>query len=170
MNNIVDIYSNQKNSKSVLTVSDISTRKYDKIHKEMFNRALSKYMSTYNLSIDDYKVIELYSSYYDSPSKVQLVDKTPPYKRQLIDLTPYWESTVFTNRYSYKNVDEYNIQNVVVIYKDYVNGIARLQDKLTNKIYTIKLTDLPNNIEVSDKIENYKTNFAYKYNHKIFGI
>lgn len=170
-----EIYSNQLYSKQPLTITDVVTRRYDEVHKQMFKRALSKYIKEVGYNEDDYKYLEITNSYYNIPSKVQIINKYPPYSREIVDLTPYWEDTVFTSRFSYKDIEELQYKNCEIIYKDYSKGVAKLKNKLTNQVTVVKLTDLPENLDnfgisESNEIDSkYQSTFSYKYNHKLFG-
>ena len=166
-----EIYSNQLTSNKAMTVSDIATSRYDNVHKQMYTLALAKYKEEVNIDEDEYRFLEIPGTYYDSPSLVQVIYKKPPYNKSIVDLTPFWTPSVYTNRFSYKSTNEINYNNCEIIYKDFAKGTVKLRDKIYGYEYVVKLSDMPEYMSESDDMVNhYEDTFSYKYNNKIFGI
>lgn len=163
-------YSSQTNQRQpILSVDEVLNSKYDDVHHQMYVHALSKYFSYSGVDDNLYKTIEIPSSYYDTPSRVQLIEKSFPYKRKTIDLTPYWESYKFKESSSYVKLDDMTMATSEVKYRDYVRGIAELQSRMTGVKYRVKLKDVPENMNDYPDENSISDSFTYKVQNNIYG-
>ena len=163
-------FSSQINQRQpILTVNEILNKKYDNVHVQMYNHALSEYFSYAGINSDDYRTVEIPASYYDTPSKVQLIEKTYPYKRKTVDLTPWWETYKFKESTSYVKLDDMTILTSEVKYRDYVRGIAEIESRMTGVKYKSKLKDIPEDMKDFPDDNYIDKTFGYKLQHKIYG-
>lgn len=165
-------YSIQTNQRTPdVTVSDVINNKQDDIHSQMYNSALSLYMSYAGLSDDDYRFVELRSSYFDDPSRVQVISKSYPYKRKTVDLTPWWGEYDFKDRMSYLKIDEddMTVKTAEIVYKNYVTGEAELYSRYSGKKFKVDMKDIPNDVKEIDDSLNMRHTFGYKVQKKIYG-
>ena len=163
-------FSSQTNQRQpILTVNEILNKKYDNVHLQMYNHALSEYFSYTGINSDDYRTVEIPASYYDTPSKVQLIEKTYPYKRKTVDLTPWWETYKFKESTSYVKLDDMTILTSEVKYRDYVRGIAEIESRMTGVKYKSKLKDIPEDMKDFPDDNSIDKTFGYKLKHKIYG-
>jgi hypothetical protein len=164
-------YSSQVNKRNNgVTVSDVITAKQDHAHNELFDVALAKYLSYSGLDESSYSFVELKGSYFDSPSRVQVISMEYPYTRTIVDLTPFWEDYCFDEKISYLKLDnEMTVETSEIIYRDYARGYAELRSKMTGRIYKVSLKDLDKSIpDVEDEISMPHT-FGYKLKNRIYG-
>jgi hypothetical protein len=159
----------------MMTVGEILDKKYDNIHYQMYQDALSAYFAAYH-SADydysyDYRCIELPSAYYDNASKVQIISKTFPYKCFTVDLSPYWGDYMFKDKASYTciDADEMTVKTAEVKYRDYVKGYAEMESRITGAKYNVSLKDLPNDVREYPDDKSMENTFAYLVNNKIYG-
>lgn len=153
-----------------ITLTDVITSKQDNIHMQMYDEALSYYMSYAGISEEDYRFVEIKSAYYDSPSHVQVIAKTWPYRRITVDLAPFWNPYKFSDKLSYMKVDDDDtVLTAEVIYRDYVRGQATLRSRYTGRSLKVAIKDLPDDIKDIDDEKSLSHTFAYKVNNKIYG-
>ena len=163
-------FSSQINQRQpIMTVNEILNKKYDFVHQQMYEHALSEYFSYAGISKDDYRTVEIPSSYYDSPSRLQLIEKTFPYRRKVIDLTPFWESYKFKESISYLKIDDETILTSEVKYRDYVRGTAEIESRMTGVKYKAALKDIPEDMKDYPDDNSIEHTFGYKLQNKIYG-
>lgn len=157
-------FSSQLNQKQpIVTVGEIIINKYDDIHKQMYTHALEKYFAYAGITPDEYRTLELPSSYYESPSRVQLIEKTFPYKRKVVDLTPFWEDYKFKESMSYLKIDDMTMLTAEVKYRDYVRDIAEVESRMTGKRYKVHLKDIPEGTKNYPDDNSFEKTFTYQY-------
>ena len=123
-------------------VSNVLNSQEEKIHKELFNSALSKFKLENNYSDKEYSFIEYrVSTNYLEPSKVIVVSKVLPYKRTSFDLTKYWDDYKFNRKYDrIDNEDE----SLEIIEMFYTSGKALIRNKYTGEEFTIDFKQCDN--------------------------
>jgi hypothetical protein len=156
--------------KSIITVSEVISKKYDDIHNQLYERALSSYMDANNMNSTYYRTIEIKSSYYNEPSSVKIIERTPPYKTTIVDLTEYWSDYIYSNTLSYLKIDDdITTQTAEVKYKDYVRGTAEMESRLTGVKYKTDINKLPLDVKEYPDDHAMSTTFGYKVQNKIYG-
>lgn len=165
-------FSSQINQKQpMMTVHEMLNKKYDDIHHQMYEHALSAYFSYAKISPDNYRTIEIpVTSYYDSPTKVQIISKEYPYKRQVVDLTPFWEAYKFKDNISYLKLDDMTVLTSEIKYRDYVRGIAEMESRMTGVKYKTSLNKVPDYVKDFPDEHPIEQTFSYKLQNKIYGI
>ena len=153
-----------------VTVSDVIVAKQDHAHNELYEVALAKYLAYAGIDESSYSFIELKSSYFDSPSRVQVISMEYPYKRQVVDLSPFWDDYYFDEKTSYLKLDnEMTVETSEIMYRDYARGFAELRSKMTGRTFKVALKDLDPTIpEVEDESSMPHT-FGYKLRNRIYG-
>lgn len=123
-------------------VSNVLNSQEEKIHKELFNSALSKFKLENNYSDKEYSFVEYrVSTNYLEPSKVIVVSKVLPYKRTSFDLTKYWSDYKFNRKYDrIDNEDE----SLEIIEMFYTSGKALIRNKYTGEEFTIDFKQCDN--------------------------
>lgn len=123
-------------------VSNVLNSQEEKIHKELFNSALSKFKLENNYSDKEYSFVEYrVSTNYLEPSKVIVVSKVLPYKRTSFDLTKYWDDYKFNRKYDrIDNEDE----SLEIIEMFYTSGKALIRNKYTGEEFTIDFKQCDN--------------------------
>lgn len=163
-------YSSQTNQRQpIVTVDEMLNNKYDNVHHQMYTHALSKYFSYTGIDETSYKTVEIPAAYYDTPSKVQLIEKSFPYKRKTIDLSPYWETYKFKESVSYIKLDDMTMSTSEVKYRDYVRGVAELQSRMTGVKYKVKLNEVPESMKDYPDEVSISDSFTYKVQNNIYG-
>lgn len=127
-----------------VSISNVLNSKEEKIHKELFNNALSRFKLAKGYSDDSYSFMEhRISKNYLQPSKVIVVSKLFPYTRTSEDLKDYWDNYKFTNKYDrIDNEDE----SLEIIEMFYTSGKALIKNKYTGEEFKLdfnKCTNIP---------------------------
>lgn len=155
-------------------VSELVSDKNNKVHKELYIDALTKFAKSRNFTLDElfdnYKVIEIKNNEYWEPSSIVILSKKIDYKsgfftKEKIDLAPYWNNILsFYNKTHTKikiSKDD-NINDYVLTDINYVNGNATLKSKISDKEIIIDFDHIDNNIKVDDNMKLTNT-FSYMY-------
>ena len=166
------MYSVQTNQRSTETsVIDVTSGRQDDIHAQMYEMALSSMMSYAGITADDYRFVELKTSYFDEPSKVCVISKAYPYTRKVVDLTSYWPEYQFSEKMSYIMLDnDLTVDTAEVVYRDFVKGYAELRSRYTGRTFKVPLKNLPKDIKDVDDPANLEHSFSYKVVNKIYGV
>ena len=90
----------------------------------------------------------------------KIISKEYPYKRQVVDLTPFWEAYKFKDNISYLKLDDMTVLTSEIKYRDYVRGIAEMESRMTGVKYKTSL----NKVQITDadmkaKYEELKDRF-----------
>ena len=162
-----------KNGKLTLIVNETNKIKDINQLKDMINNYMN-YES--NNLIDTYKnvlitlfkryhkIIEIKNEEYWQPSHVQIINKLPPYKKNIIDLTKYWnmiQDNSNSNLSDLKLTNE-NVLDSEIVEINYVNGTAKINSRLNDLTYEIPFKYLDENVNVSDEL-TLKDKFIEKY-------
>ena len=145
-----------------LSDEDIRTRLLVLITKTNYNLwNLLKYniKDTY---LRHHKIIEEKNVEYWQPSKILIIDKIFPYKKQQIDLKPFWNTYQEYKRHKLENIiieQKEKLQDGVVEEINYVNGTAKVYSKQQNQYYNVDLNCVKDNTEINDELLN--GTFAY---------
>lgn len=148
------------------TVNDIITEKQTKVHNKLYNYALSNYINknydNETIFYNTYKIIEKQNKIYYKPSSILLISLNPPFTIKEVDLSEYWPDYKYINETN--NIDiifintKDNYGEYELIYIDYVRNKAKIINKYLNKIYTVDLNKIPNNIKINEYL---KTNNSF---------
>lgn len=172
---------------SKVRVGDYVSNKNDKVHKELYDSALERYITyiceTNDIDVDEYKsthkFIEIRKNNYWEPSYVYIRDinsprpgKTP-FVTEKVYLSKWWNNYQYIN--DNKEIDsmffneDFNSYALSVIELDYINGKVKFRDKHNN-------VEFWKDFGFINSYTNYNTDeiglndtFSYKINNKIYG-
>lgn len=166
-----------------IQVNDFLNDKYDDIHKQLYNRALNKfieeYIQTNNLDISienfkkNYKFIEIKKDEYFKPSKVLIKSVKVPFgilEGKAIDLSKYWDKYEFNTNFKDLSeilFDEDSIKDAELIYIDYVKGKGKFKSKFTEKSFWVDFKFINNNTKINKDSFSLENTFTYKFRNKI---
>lgn len=116
-------------------VYDVLNSKEEKIHKELFNNALSKFKTANNYSDEEYSFVEYRTSknYLDA-SKVVVIGKMHPFKRKCYDLDEYWDKYRFSKKYERIDNEDESLEIIEMLY---TSGKALVRNKYTGEEFKI---------------------------------
>lgn len=141
---------------------EFMTNKYDKIHHQLFEDALLKFILSLNdpecKSIKDFKklynFIEFKNDEYWQPSKMVYITKSYPYKKRNVDLTEFWNTYQETKNESIENVKFDSEQKHIDMFEltdiDYIKGKVKLRDKMKNIEFWTTFNRINDKINVAD--------------------
>ena len=117
-------------------VYDVLISKEEKINKEIFNKALSKFKEEHKEYSDEkYLFIEYRTSNdYLEPSKIVVIKKIFPYKRQTFDLKEYWDDYKFNKKYERIDNEDESLEKIEMLY---TSGKALVRNKYTGEEFKI---------------------------------
>ena len=117
-------------------VYDVLISKEENIHKELFNNALSKFKEEHKEYSDEkYFFIEYRTSNdYLEPSKIVVIEKIFPYKRQTFDLKEYWDDYKFNKKYERIDNEDESLEKIEMLY---TSGKALVRNKYTGEEFKI---------------------------------
>lgn len=152
---------NVVNKNLVSSVFDIAENKTNKIHNELFNLALTKYIeekmplySSVEHLKQDYLIFETLGKNYLAPSKVILKQNKKPFKSIFINLAEYWPNYNFLgNGNKIINIDSsenFGVNTITNI--DFVRGKATFYNKYTDISYEVPLNNIPSNISLDEDL------------------
>ena len=140
----------------------------NKIHDQLFEEAINKYIIANNIDKDNYKIIDLKnSSHAYWPSQALFINRTGNKKLSLINLDNYWNTNYSWQKDSddkVKNnllIGEENKKNNEIINIDYINGTVKFKNKFTNKEFDVKFDKLNMSPDIKKNI--IQNTFRYKY-------
>ena len=139
----------------------------DKVHKQLYDRALEKMIADKEIDVDSYRFIELPASYYTDPSSVAVISKEKPKKTIKIYLAQWWDDYYYTpentNALAYTfGADETELSTCEIIAIDYVKGLATIRSRYTGKTIQMNLKEVPDNMPRSDDFSR-DTTFTEQY-------
>ena len=118
-------------------VYDVLNSKEEKIHKELFNNALSKFKLSHNYSDKEYSYsfteYRVSKNYLD-PSKVVVISKIYPFKRKCFDLSEYWDTYKFNKKYERIDNEDESLEIIEMLY---TSGEALVRNKYTGEEFKI---------------------------------
>ena len=112
-----------------------------------------------------HKIIEIKNSEYWMPSSICVISTNKPYKKEIVDLSKYWNMNQSMNDisiYDIKNTNE-NINDSELYEINYITGIAKIRSRSTGLEYETPFKYLDGDINVSEDMTINKT-FTAKYN------
>lgn len=153
-------------------VSEYLSDKYNIIHKQLFNDAVTSYLNLNNIDKNEFyqnnKIFELKNNEYWQPSKLVILSKQYEngFAKHIIDLTPFWNTELSFKDKTYKTIkfSKDNINDFEIIYIDYIKGKATIKSKLTDKEYKIDFDDIDSNMNVSSDIFISNDTWSQLYN------
>ncbi len=162
-NNVSNIKYNQLlyNSRPV-RFDEYITNKYDKIHHQLFEDALKKFILSLNdpecKTITDFKsmynFIEFKDDEYWKPSKIVYITKKYPFKKKTVDLKEYWNTYQEDKNELISNIkfnnEKMHIDMFELIDIDYIKGKVKLRNKMKNTEFWTRFDRINDSIEVSD--------------------
>lgn len=165
-----------------IQVNDFLSDKCNDIHKQLYIRALDKFIEEYinlnnlEISIEDfkknYKFIEIKKDEYFKPSKVLIKDTNPPFsilEGKAIDLSKYWDKYEFNTNYKDLSeilFDEDSIKDAELIYIDYVKGKGKFRSKFTDKRFWVDFKYINDNTKIDKDSFSLENTFTYKLRNK----
>ena len=158
------VYENKPTS-----VSELLSDRNNKVHEELFNDAISKYINKIGEDIltfyEKNKVIELKGDEYWKPSSIMILSKIydkklHKFNKQIVDLTPYWNTELIN-----KNHNIVKDTTSEIIYIDYVKGKVTIKSKRTGNTKKINFNEIDPNMEISDDM-TLKGTWKYMINNK----
>ena len=160
----IERYDNIIYDSGIVKFSDYIIQKYDKIHEQLYNDALNKFLvekaKEENISVAKYKrinnILEYKADEYYMPSKVLVISKKRPYKKAVYDLDKYWnnhfyESKYFVGEILNSNGFDDNI-NYEITHIDYVKGLVVLESKITGEVIETTVDHISSNTPISDEL------------------
>lgn len=158
-------YSKQMTAKTFVTLSETMNDVQDKIHAQLYERALSRMISERGLNTDSYRFIELPASYYDAPSYVAVTPSRKPRKTINISLAPWWDENYFSpenvNPLTYTFVsDETETSTLELDGIDYVKGIAKIRSRYTGHKAFVNIKDVPSTMQRSEDFGSINRTFT----------
>ena len=170
---------------SKVKVEDYVSNKNDKVHKELYESALDRYI-TYicdGEGVDEYKnshiFIEIRQNNYWDPSYVYIKDINPPvpgtvpFVTEKVDLSPWWNDYQFVN--DNKEIDkmffneDFNTYALSVVELDYINGRVKFRDKHNNTEFWKDFGFINSYTYYNTDEVGLNDTFSYKINNKIYG-
>lgn len=157
MENKIKNYNNLMYDNGPVKFNDYILNKYNIIHEELFNTALSKLCKDINIDYkhinDNYRVIEIKNSEFYLSSSIILISKTFPFKKETYNLEKYWPEYIF-NKYTYNDIlfNNEKYKNLEIIYIDYVKGLIKLQSRQNDVIINVSFDLIdPNSVKIGDE-------------------
>lgn len=156
---------------NLYSVNDTLNNRQSKVHTQLFNDAINKYLSIdsnkelLNLPIDEninnetlsikYLVIDLNDgeTYLDS-SHALFISKFRPLKKIKVDLKSYWNK-LYVDIYQKiiegeeLLINEENIKDSEFEYVDFVNGKIYYRNKFTNKVFGISFEKFKKKLQIN---------------------
>ena len=126
-------------------VYDVVSSKEEKIHEELFNKALSEFKEqNKEYSDSEYLFIEHRTSLdYLQPSEVVIIQKKFPYAKTTEPLNEYWDDYVFNKKYDRIDNEDESLEIIEMIY---TSNEALVRNKYTGEEFKLdfnKCTNIP---------------------------
>lgn len=138
-----------------VTFTDYVNNNYDKIHAELYNNALQKYLYAhpeYMLYRSAYNFIETKQPEYWQPSYVSIISKHYPYTKHKVWLDEYWcKYKKETPNYTYTYIDEDTIKDAQIVELNYVTGEANMKSRFTGVEFKIPFNKIDETTPISDE-------------------
>lgn len=103
---------------------------------------------------DSHRIIEIKNNEYWQPSSIIVISKNRPYKKDIIDLTRYWNMSQAFSDVSptdVKMIDE-DLNDSELIELNYIKGIAKMRSRMSNIEYDVPFRYLNDNVKVSKEL------------------
>jgi hypothetical protein len=148
-----------------VSFTDFVNSKYDKIHADLYNDALQKYLvehPEYMLYRSAYNFIETKQPEYWLPSYVSIISKSIPHTRKRVWLNDWWSKYQNkSNKSSNLYIDSDTLTDATVTEMNYVTGEATMSSKFTGNKFKVPFSKLSYDTPVSDDL-NLDDTFASK--------
>ena len=124
-------------------VYDVVSSKEEKIHEELFNKALSEFKEqNKEYSDSEYLFIEHRTSLdYLQPSEVVIIQKKFPYAKTTEPLNEYWDDYVFNKKYDRIDNEDESLEIIEMIY---TSNEALVRNKYTGEEFKIDFKECDN--------------------------
>ena len=151
---------------------DLSDEELQQILKNLIN---TTNYNLWNMFIDNikemflktHKIIENKLPEYWQPSKIMIITTFYPYKKQVVDLAPWWNDYQEYKNHQIENLiadETMNMVDAKVEYIDYVRGKTTIYSKSTDVEKTVDLNYIHGDTEMDDEATLANT-FTYKLKH-----
>ena len=103
----------------------------------------------------NHRILEIKNNEYWQPSSIMTISNVSPYKKNIYDLSKYWN---MNQEYSNANIEELkiineNIKDAKLVSINYVNGTAKFVSKINDLDFTVPFKYLNNETIVSDEMK-----------------
>lgn len=103
----------------------------------------------------NHRILEIKNNEYWQPSSIMVISNVSPYKKNIYDLSKYWN---MNQEYSNANVEELkiineNIKDAKLVSINYVNGTAKFESKINDLVFTVPFKYLNDETIVSDEMK-----------------
>lgn len=103
----------------------------------------------------NHRILEIKNNEYWQPSSIMTISNVSPYKKNIYDLSKYWN---MNQEYSDANIEELkiineNIKDAKLVSINYVNGTAKFVSKINDLDFTVPFKYLNDEIIVSDEMK-----------------
>ena len=112
--------------------------------------------------INNNLIIEKPQNEYYLPSSIIIYEKKYPYKKKIVDLSPYWSNyndhsdiNIEDIKYTNEELRDAHIENI-----DYINGTVKIYSKMRDQEYTVNTRYINENTIINDDI--VKNTFSQK--------
>lgn len=103
----------------------------------------------------NHRILEIKNNEYWQPSSIMTISNVSPYKKNIYDLSKYWN---MNQEYSDANIEELkiineNIKDAKLVSINYVNGTAKFVSKINDLDFTVPFKYLNDETIVSDEMK-----------------
>ena len=103
----------------------------------------------------NHRILEIKNDEYWQPSSIMTISNVSPYKKNIYDLSKYWN---MNQEYSNANIEELkiineNIKDAKLVSINYVNGTAKFVSKINDLDFTVPFKYLNDETIVSDEMK-----------------
>ena len=103
----------------------------------------------------NHRILEIKNNEYWQPSSIMTISNVSPYKKNIYDLSKYWN---MNQEYSNANIEELkiineNIKDAKLVSINYVNGTAKFVSKINDLDFTVPFKYLNDETIVSDEMK-----------------
>lgn len=103
----------------------------------------------------NHRILEIKNNEYWQPSSIMTISNVSPYKKNIYDLSKYWN---MNQEYSDANIEELkiineNIKDAKLVSINYVNGTAKFVSKINDLYFTVPFKYLNDETIVSDEMK-----------------
>ena len=121
-------------------------------NEKIFDFIKSKCLYYFN---KNHRILEIKNNEYWQPSSIMTISNVSPYKKNIYDLSKYWN---MNQEYSDANIEELkiineNIKDAKLVSINYVNGTAKFVSKINDLDFTVPFKYLNDETIVSDEMK-----------------